>query len=77
MRPVEQFRIDYALSLVDAFAPGRHEKGFARIARQDVVDGLRERINEPWRQNQQAASLCGPAAFLYCVLEEHPEVYAQ
>ena len=75
--PAEDFRINYALSLVDAFAPGGHEKGFARIARQDVVDGLRERIKDPWKQNQSASSLCGPAALLYCVLEEHPELYAQ
>ena len=50
--PAEDFRINYALSLVDAFAPGGHEKGFARIARQDVVDGLRGRIKDPWKQNQ-------------------------
>ena len=75
--PAEDFRISYALSLVDAFAPGGHEKGFARIERKDVVDGLRERIVDPSKQNQFKASLCGPAAFLYCVLEEHPEVYTQ
>ena len=75
--PAEQFRIAYALKLVDAFAPGGHEKGFARIARSDVVDGLKVRIADPSKQNQSAASLCGPAAFLYCVLEEHPEIYAQ
>ena len=75
--PAEQFRIDYSLKLIDAFAPGGHEKGFARIARADVVDGLRDRIAHPKKQNQSAASLCGPAAFLYCVLEEHPEIYTQ
>jgi hypothetical protein len=75
--PAEQFRVDYALSLVDAFAPGGHEKGFARIERRDVVDGLKARIVDPSKQDQSAASLCGPAAFLYCVLEEHPEVYTQ
>ncbi len=75
--PAEQFRIDYALKLVDAFAPGGHEIGFARIARSDVVDGLRVRLADPSKQNQSAASLCGPAAFLYCLLEEHPEIYAQ
>jgi hypothetical protein len=75
--PAEKFRIDYALSLVDAFAPGGHEKGFARIERRDVVAGLRDRIVDPSKQDQSAASLCGPAAFLYCVLEEHPELYAQ
>jgi hypothetical protein len=75
--PAEAFRINYALSLVDAFEPGGHEKGFARIARQDVVDGLRIRINDPSKVHQSAASLCGPAAFFYCVLEEMPHLYTQ
>ena len=75
--PASQFRIDYALKLVNDFAPGGHEKGFARIERQDVVDGLRDRIADPSKQDQSAASLCGPAVLLYCVLEEHPEIYTQ
>ncbi|MBV9286771.1 MAG: hypothetical protein JO288_02940 [Hyphomicrobiales bacterium] len=75
--PAERFRIDYALSLVNAFAPGGHEKGFARIERRDVVEGLKQRVVDPSKQDQSAASLCGPAAFLYCVLEEHPEIYTQ
>ena len=57
--PAEQFRIDYSLKLVDAFAPGGHEKGFARIARADVADGLRVRIADPSKQAQSASSLCG------------------
>lgn len=75
--PAEDFRINYALSLVNAFAQGGQEKGFARIARQDVVAGLRERITNPSKLNQSAASLCGPAAFLYCVLEAMPHLYTQ
>lgn len=75
--PAEEYRIKYALSLVDAFEPGGHEKGFARIARQDVVDGLRMRITDPTSQDQSAASLCGPAAFFYCVLDEMPHLYTQ
>jgi hypothetical protein len=75
--PAEEFRVNYAQSLVDAFATGGHGKGFARIARQDVVAGLRERIANPSKVNQSAASLCGPAAFFYCVLEEMPHLYTQ
>jgi len=75
--PAEQFRIDYAMSLVNKFAPGGHGKGFARIDRADVVEGMRARIADPTRVDQKAASLCGPAAFFFCVLEEHPELYAQ
>jgi hypothetical protein len=72
-----EFRVNYALSLVNAFAPGGHGKGFARIARADVVSGLTARIKDPSTQDQSAASLCGPAAFFYCILDEHPELYAQ
>src|SRR4051794_18180110 len=75
--PAEDFRISYALKLVNEFEPGGHEKGFARIARHDVVAGLRERIVNPSKQAQGTASLCGPSAFLYCVLEEMPHLYAQ
>jgi hypothetical protein len=70
-------RVARALSLVNAFAPGGQEKGFARIGRQDVVNGLTDRIADPWKQAQGSASLCGPAAFLYCVLFERPELYTQ
>ncbi len=75
--PAEQFRIDYALSLVNAFAARGRGLGFARIDRADVVNGLRERIPNPKKLSQSQASLCGPAAFFYCLLEEHPELYAQ
>ena len=75
--PAEEHRVKYALSLVDAFAPGGREKGFARIERQDVVDGLRDRITDPSKVHQSAASLCGPASFFYCVLEEMPHLYTQ
>ncbi|MDI1242267.1 MAG: hypothetical protein PSX80_10140, partial [bacterium] len=75
--PAEEHRINYALSLVDAFASGGKGKGFARIERQDVVAGLRERIKDPSKQDQSAASLCGPAAFFYCILEEMPHLYTQ
>ena len=62
--PAEEYRIRYALSLVNTFASGGQGKGFARIARHDVALGLKERIVDPWKLNQSAASLCGPAAFL-------------
>lgn len=75
--PAESFRVSYSLSLVDDFAKGQPGKGFARISRQDVVDGLRVRIADPSKVDQSAASLCGPAAFFYCLLEEMPHLYTQ
>jgi hypothetical protein len=80
----EQFRIDYAVNLVNAFAQptaaaanSRRGKFFPHISRADIVAGLIERVRDPTKQSQATASLCGPAALLYCILNEHPDVYAQ
>jgi hypothetical protein len=70
-------RKTYALSLIDKFPPLPYGRPFPRIDQADVVAGLRERVNDPSKQNQGAASLCGPAAFFYCVLNYKPELYVQ
>ena len=66
--PAEDYRKSYALSLIDKFPPLPKGRPFPRIDQADLVAGLRERVNDPHKQNQGAASLCGPAAFFYCVL---------
>lgn len=76
--PAEQFRISYALKLINDFAQAKHRNmGFPHVKQADVVTGLTERVNDPTKQNQAEANLCGPAAFLYCLLNEHPEYYVQ
>ena len=75
--PAEEFRQAYALSLIDKFPPLPKGRPFPRIHLEDVVAGLRERVTDPTKQNQGAASLCGPAAFFYCVLNYKPELYVQ
>lgn len=35
------------------------------------------RFKEPWLINQDDASLCGPAAFMYCLAKDAPQLYAQ
>ena len=70
-------RKTYALSLIDKMPPLPKGRPFPRIARDAVVAGLRDRVNDPRKQNQSAASLCGPAAFFYCVLNYKPELYVQ
>jgi len=75
--PAEDYRKSYALSLIDKFPPLPKGRPFPRIDQADVVAGLRERVNDPHKQNQGAASLCGPAAFFYCVLNYKPELYVQ
>jgi hypothetical protein len=39
----------------------------------DIID----RIKQPWLINQSSASLCGPAAFMYCIVKDAPEIYVQ
>src|SRR4029079_18881235 len=75
--PAEEFRQAYALSLINKFPPLPKGRPFPRIPLEDVVAGLRERVNDPRKQKQGAASLCGPAAFFYCVLNYKPELYVQ
>jgi len=75
--PAEEFRQAYALSLIDKFPPLPKGRPFPRIHLEDVIAGLRERVTDPTKQNQGAASLCGPAAFFYCVLNYKPELYVQ
>jgi hypothetical protein len=75
--PAEDYRKAYALSLIDKFPALPKGRPFPRIQLDDVVLGLRERVKDPRKQNQGAASLCGPAAFFYCILNYKPELYVQ
>lgn len=43
----------------------------------DIVNQLEQRASTPWRINQGGASLCGPAAFMYCLAKDAPELYVQ
>src|SRR4051794_20397483 len=53
----------YALSLIDKFPTLPKGRPFPRIDLADIVAGLRERVQDPTRQDQGAAALCCPAAF--------------
>ena len=43
--------------------------------REMFVKALNERRNDPYLINQQDTSLCGPAAFMYCIAREMPDDY--
>jgi len=48
------------------------------FTRRDVIaKQIQDRVNDPGIINQGLSSLCGPAAFLYCVAKKSPLVYAQ
>lgn len=64
-------------SLINNFAAGTSAGAFPHIRRVDVVAGLNDRMADPWKQNQGTASLCGPSAFLYCLMHDRPEIYVQ
>ena len=72
-----EMRKTYALSLIDKFPPLPKGRPFPRIDQAELITGLRERVNNPIKQDQGAASLCCPAAFFYCVLNYKPELYVQ
>lgn len=38
-------------------------------------NALNVRINQPWEIAQEETSLCGPAAFMYCVAKHRPHAY--
>lgn len=70
-------RKTYALSLIDKFPPLPKGRPFPRIDPDELIIGLRERVVDPVKQDQGAASLCCPASFFYCVLNYKPELYVQ
>jgi hypothetical protein len=50
---------------------------FPALARADIAKGLRERVKKPVTQDTTYASLCGPAAFFFCLLHTDPEAYVE
>jgi hypothetical protein len=63
-------RKTYALSLIDRFPPLPKGRPFPRIDPAELIAGLRERVNDPVKQDQGVAALC-------CVLNYKPELYVQ
>ena len=67
-----------ALRLIDDFKNRRGRSGwFYSIPRDQVAAGLAVRIKDPSRIDQGAANLCGPAALLFNLAQDRPEMYAR
>ncbi len=47
------------------------------ITRQDVAQGLRDRLRDPGKIHQGPTPFCGPASLLFCVLRYYPQDYVQ
>jgi hypothetical protein len=50
---------------------------FPNIAKQDVLDGLDDRVRNPYQIDQDNASLCGPASFFYALAKGNPVEYVK
>jgi len=66
-----------AESRIAQFAAATGPSAFPAISRADVITGLRARVDDPRTVRQGHASLCGPAAFFHCLLQDDPETYAK
>lgn len=63
------------MQLVQEFRKGSDPGAFTKISRSDVADGLEKIVKGTAAISQRGASLCGPAAFLYCVSKDKPADY--
>ena len=45
------------------------------VTRSAIADQLTKRLGGADEPNQMSTSYCGPAAFLYCLLEDRPDLY--
>lgn len=63
--------------LISEFATRKSHAAFPHINKPALVKQLLQRISQPWRIDQARSSLCGPAAFLYCVARSDPGLYAK
>src|SRR3954453_12655762 len=68
-----------AIALVQKFATRTGPAAFSHLpgGRADFAMDLMDHINSPSLIHQRSSSLCGPACFLYALLQKTPETYAQ
>lgn len=69
--------VDKALHDIGEFEKAGTQGMFYGLPRASVARGLRERVQTPSLVDQNNASVCGPAAFIYCLLNCHPEIYVR
>ncbi|MDR2093778.1 MAG: hypothetical protein LBP58_10800 [Azoarcus sp.] len=63
---------------LNAFMNGTGSLAFDCITkRDDFVKDLTDRHKVPSLINQDKTPLCGPAAFMYCIARENPDVYGE
>jgi hypothetical protein len=66
-----------AESVVSTFASKSGAGVFKHIRRADVAKGVRDRLANPGKIDQNPSSLCGPASLLFCLIKKDPFEYAR
>lgn len=68
-----------AIALVNKFLLSSKSSAFPNVkaSRKLIGQDLILRIRDVSKINQAEASLCGPAAFIYCIAKDNPLVYVQ
>ena len=67
-----------AFELIEKFSNEKSTAAaFPKISRQEIVEGLKQRIDSPHLINQGTSSLCGPSAILYNLAKDRPKQYVQ
>jgi hypothetical protein len=68
---------DKACAEVDKFAAESARGAFTQINRTDVVEGFKERINDPSKIYQGQTGLCPSASVVYSIAKDKPLDYTK
>lgn len=68
--------IDDAKKVLDNFEKSPGSGSWPHLSSADIIKGARQRLEDPGKIQQGAASLCGPASLLFCLILNNPEAYA-
>jgi hypothetical protein len=71
--------VDQANRLITDFWCGHFTKStyYPAVDKGTLLEGLRKRVDSPKLVDQMDASLCGPACFIYVLLNTRPDLYVQ
>jgi hypothetical protein len=64
-------------TLLAEFAAKTGPGAFPQLSRQAVLEGLKERTQDPDSVKQGGSSLCGPSALMRSLLMDNPELYVR
>lgn len=68
--------IDEAKKILDDFEKSPGSGSWPHLKSADIISGARARLDDPGKIRQGAASLCGPASLLFCLILNDPKAYA-